>query len=225
MKKKQKRQFLSVILARKNSVRIKNKNLKKINGKTLIEHTVLFAKKFENISNILLSTDSKKIIHSVRKFKNIILHNREKKYSGSKSESLVLLKRIIKWYELKYEIKLRGVILLQPTTPFRNKSLLNKTLESFINNKFKFNYFSVSQNDKKNNLVISDNNLLKITKKKDNNCYINGSFYIFNKSKIKKNIKESILSYKSKGVKISSIKYSIDIDEYDDLKLARTYKK
>ena len=117
------------------------------------------------------------------------------------------------------------MILLQPTTPFRNKSLLNKTLESFINNKFKINYFSVSQNDKKNNLVISDNNLLEITKKKDNNCYINGSFYIFNKSKIKKNMKESILSYKSKGVKISSIKYSIDIDEYDDLKLARTYKK
>lgn len=215
---------IAIILARKNSKRIKNKNLKKVNGKSLIENTILFAKKFEKISTILISTDSDKIYKIAKKFKSIIFYTRTKKFSGAKSQSLVLLKKIIRWYESNYKIKLRGVILLQPTTPFRKKDLLNKVIKKYINDKSKFNYFSVSQDHLKNNITIYKNSLIKISKKRDHNCYINGSFYLFNKSKIKKNIKDTILSYKTKGVKISSIKYSIDINEYNDLKLARTFK-
>ena len=36
---------LIIIPARKNSVRLKNKNILKIKNKTLIEHTIIFAKK------------------------------------------------------------------------------------------------------------------------------------------------------------------------------------
>ena len=40
---------LIIIPARKNSVRLKNKNILKIKNKTLIEHTIIFAKKFYQI--------------------------------------------------------------------------------------------------------------------------------------------------------------------------------
>ena len=53
--------LLTIIPARKNSIRLKNKNIKKINGKSLVENTILFATKFKKFSNILVSTDSEKI--------------------------------------------------------------------------------------------------------------------------------------------------------------------
>ena len=51
-------QFIYLILARKGSVRIKNKNLKKIKNKSLVEHSIDFAKKVAKVDKIILSTDS-----------------------------------------------------------------------------------------------------------------------------------------------------------------------
>ena len=48
-----------LILAREGSVRLKNKNLKLINKKSLVARTVEFAKKIAPISKIILSTNSK----------------------------------------------------------------------------------------------------------------------------------------------------------------------
>ena len=81
-------QFLSVILARKNSKRIKNKNLKKVNGKSLIENTILFAKKYEKISTILISSDSDKIYKIAKKFKSIIFYTRKKNFLEPKVSPL-----------------------------------------------------------------------------------------------------------------------------------------
>ena len=59
---KKKNQSLILILARKNSKRLKNKNIKKLNSKPLILWTINFAKKINRTNNILVSSDSLKII-------------------------------------------------------------------------------------------------------------------------------------------------------------------
>ena len=56
---------LIIIPARKNAVRLKNKNILKLHNKTLIEHTITFAKKICPNTHILVSTDSKKIREKV----------------------------------------------------------------------------------------------------------------------------------------------------------------
>ena len=53
--------FLGYIPARKNSIRIKNKNIKFLNGKPLIDYTLEAAKKSKFIKYIYVSTDSNKI--------------------------------------------------------------------------------------------------------------------------------------------------------------------
>ena len=53
--------IIYLILARKGSVRIKNKNLKKIQNKSLVQRSIEFTKKISKIENIVLSTDSRKI--------------------------------------------------------------------------------------------------------------------------------------------------------------------
>ena len=46
-----------VILARKNSKGLKQKNTKRLNNLSLIEHSILYAKKSKLISDIIISTD------------------------------------------------------------------------------------------------------------------------------------------------------------------------
>ena len=50
------------IFARAGSKKIKNKNLKKINGKPLILYSLNLAKKIKIIKKIFVSTDSRKIL-------------------------------------------------------------------------------------------------------------------------------------------------------------------
>ena len=50
--------YLTLIPARKNSKRIKNKNLIKINGVSLIDRTIAAALKIKNF--IIVSTDNEK---------------------------------------------------------------------------------------------------------------------------------------------------------------------
>ena len=92
-----------IIPAKKNSVRLKNKNLRKINGKTLVENSIVFCKKFKKISNIVLSTDSEKLKYCEKKSSRSLIHERQKKFSGSKSSTLILINRIIKWYRSKFK--------------------------------------------------------------------------------------------------------------------------
>jgi CMP-N-acetylneuraminic acid synthetase len=218
---------LIVIPARKNSVRLKNKNLRKINGKTLVENSIVFAKKFKKISNVVLSTDSEKIKNIVKKnYPEVLIHERQKKFSGSKSSTLILINRIIKWYRSKFKKKINSILLLQPTTPFRNYSLIKKTLINLNKDKIKTNYVSVSSNKLKNNINMNwHNKLITISEKKNPNCYVNGSFYIFRKHMIDKDLKKTIMSFRTKGVIIDRTKYLIDIDNYDDLKFAKKFEK
>ena len=64
-----KEHIIGIILARKGSKRLKNKNLKKINGRSLCEITIKFAKKLKFLKNIVLSTDDKKLFSLSRKNK------------------------------------------------------------------------------------------------------------------------------------------------------------
>ena len=64
---------LIIIPARKGSKRLKNKNFLKLNGKTLLEHTIEFAKTVNSSDSIIVSTDSSEIAQIAKKHKLIIL--------------------------------------------------------------------------------------------------------------------------------------------------------
>jgi CMP-N-acetylneuraminic acid synthetase len=55
--------ILFIIPARKNSIRLKNKNIRKIGGRTLVQWSIDFALSLKNyFLDIVVSTDSEKII-------------------------------------------------------------------------------------------------------------------------------------------------------------------
>lgn len=87
--------IMIIIPARQNSKRLKNKNLQKLGNYSLIENTIIFAKKnFKNFT-ILVSTDSKKM-RSLSLRQNILCPwLRPKKLSGDKSSSISVLKHAL----------------------------------------------------------------------------------------------------------------------------------
>lgn len=54
--------YVAIIPARKNSKRIKNKNLRKLNKKTLFDYTLDASLKSKKITKVLVTSDIKKIL-------------------------------------------------------------------------------------------------------------------------------------------------------------------
>ena len=76
-----KKKIYAFIFARKNSKRVKNKNIRKINNIELINHTINLAKKIKSIDKIFVSTDSKKIISLAQKKKKLNVFCGQKNYA------------------------------------------------------------------------------------------------------------------------------------------------
>ena len=127
--------IVAFILARKGSKRLRNKNLKTLFDKTsLVEATIKFAKKLKFVDNIVLSSDHKKILQISKKEKILSPGLRPKNLSGSQISSEKIVQYLLDWYEKKVK-KIDGILLLQPTTPFRSISFINKAYKIFLKKK------------------------------------------------------------------------------------------
>ena len=101
--------LICFIPARSGSTRLKNKNLKKINKLSLIEITInqaikskLFKKK-----NIILSSDSSKILNLGKKFGITCIKRSQKK----KFEDLFQVEKSISEFTQKSDLKYKGIVL------------------------------------------------------------------------------------------------------------------
>ena len=209
-----KNKFLVVIPARKNSRRLKNKNILKINGKSLIQHTVEFALKLKNVQHVLISTDIKDIR------KHILLTNRvlipwirPKELSKDKSSTMDVLSHAINWYNNNFG-KISGVILLQTTSPIRSIKIANKVINNYI--KFKKTSLTVKEIKSK---IKSD---IKYIKKKKKFYYPNGFIYVFPQNQI---LKKEIYNHNSSIVIDNNYYRNIDIDYKRDLIKAKKFLK
>ena len=87
--------MFAYIPARSGSVRIKNKNIKKFNGKPIIEITIKNLKKLRFLKNIFVSTDCEKIKKISENNGAITLNLRSKSLSNNKAGFIDLIKKDI----------------------------------------------------------------------------------------------------------------------------------
>ena len=138
--------ILVLILARGGSKRLKNKNILKLKKKPLITWTIKFAKKLPHITEIMISTDDNKIAKIGKMNEAYVPWLRPKNLSGNRITSTKAALHAINWYEKKVK-KIDGVLLLQPTSPFRNLKVFKKIIKLYKKN-FNKNYVSMSKNNK-----------------------------------------------------------------------------
>ena len=215
--------IICLILARKGSVRIKNKNLLKINNKSLVERSILFSKKILNSDKIILSTDSQQIRKIGIKHGINATDLRPENISKSNTSSYKSAIYEINKYEKKYS-KVDAIILLQPTTPFRSITTFRKLFKIFLKDPNKPLVSIKKINLKSDKLLQKRRRFVYpfMNNKKPSDLYLpSGAYFLITKKILVKN--KSFTSNKMNFYEIKNIKENIDIDTYDDLKIAKKF--
>ena len=214
--------ILVLILARGGSKRLPNKNILKLGKKHLINWSIDFAKKIPFVCDILVSTDSKKIGLIAKKRRALVPWIRPKKLSLDKAKSHDAALHAINWYENNIQ-KVDGLMLLQPTSPFRKLKTIKEGIRIFKNKK-NISVIGVERSKYNSNnyhiLSKTKNKYLKKLSKNTENIYReNGSFYLISPSNLRKN--KSFYSNNTSPLVCKLMIESIDIDTKDEWKIAK----
>jgi len=215
-------EFLAYIPARKNSIRVKNKNILRLGGKPLISYTLKAAKKSKYVNYIYISTDSKEVKKLVKKEKIKFYNFRKKKLSESKITMHELLSGELNILKNKFP-KFKYIVLLQPTSPFRTEHDIDKSCKLFLKNIRKANCLVsttiLNKSCDESKIMYSNGKYLQFKKNRNfkKKRLRNGpALMILKRDKFKKNL----LSGKILDFKMSK-KKSIDINikkDFDDAK-------
>ena len=213
--------ILVIIPARKGSKRLKKKNILKLGNKPLVQITIEFAKKLKNIFDIIVSTDDKAIVKIANKFNVKAPFIRPSSLSNDKTSSASVCVHAINFYEKKYK-NIDAILMLQPTSPFRSVKSINSAIKNFKESKYK-SVVSVNK--------LNLNPMTIIKKKQSKNYYffrkkeklyeINGNFFLINKNLFLK--KKKFFFPNTFLFNIKNFEETIDIDDINDLKMAKTF--
>ena len=119
---------LAIIPARSGSRGIPGKNMTKLNGKPLIEYTINFALSSKKIQRIFVSTDSKKIANFAQSMWITTPYLRPKKLSGDSTPMIDVVKHVLASLKKNENYIPKIICILQPTSPFRNKKMIDNAI-------------------------------------------------------------------------------------------------
>jgi CMP-N,N'-diacetyllegionaminic acid synthase len=122
--------ILALITAREGSKRIPGKNIRILGGKPLMLWSADAVKNISEICDILVSTDGVEIAQIARDANLLVPWLRPLELSGDETSSVDVALHALDWYEGVYG-KVDGLLLLQPTSPFRSLGTINKGISAF----------------------------------------------------------------------------------------------
>ncbi len=226
--------IIGIIPARGGSKGIPKKNLVKILDKSLLHYAINSAKRSHYIDKFYVSTDDEEISLAAKELNSSVIE-RPIELASDTSKSIDVIRHAIDFLEKEQSIYPDILVLIQPTTPFRDSSDIDKAIE-IIKKENCDSVVSVAQTPSHFNfewqLKINSNGFLKkiddsdlskiITQRQKltNTYFRNGAVYVCKVDVIKKH--NNI--YGSNSVPyVMSLKKSINIDSFDDLELAKFY--
>ena len=219
--------ILCTICVRSGSKGVKNKNIKKIKGKPLIYYTLNQARKSKLFNNIVISTDSEKILEYSKKKKNIDRIKRPKNLAKDDSPKIPVIRHCLIEMEKRYKKKYDLIFDLDVTSPLRKIYDLKKALNKMIRNKSD-NLFSVCLSKRnpyfnavefKKNKIKPIKNLMKQITSRQNAPVVydmNASIYIWKRITL---LNSNTVFQKRTSIYIMPEERSLDIDTPLDFKI------
>lgn len=122
--------ILAIVPARGGSKRLPGKNIKLLGNKPLITWTIEAAMGISEICEILVSTDNSEIASVAEIAGAKVPWLRPEHLSSDEATSVEVAIHALNWYENEYG-KVDGVLLLQPTSPYRTKLTIQKGIQLF----------------------------------------------------------------------------------------------
>ena len=135
---------MGIIPARQGSKGIPNKNIVNIAGKPLIAHSIEIANNCQEISTVLVSTDSEKYAKIAEEYGAIVPFLRPREISQSDSTDIEYLKHALIWLGEHEGQVPEYVVLLRPTTPIRKVEHLREAVHLMKYNKTASSVVSVN---------------------------------------------------------------------------------
>jgi CMP-N,N'-diacetyllegionaminic acid synthase len=125
--------FLFLIPARGGSKGIPKKNIKELCGKPLIYYTIDAIRDFAPIENICVSTDDFTIKHLIEDYGIKVPFIRPSILATDTSTTQDVIRHALNFYNQEGR-QFKGLVLLQPTSPFRKSSHIIEALQLFSEN-------------------------------------------------------------------------------------------
>ena len=222
--------YLAVITARGGSKGIPGKNIKPLNGKPLILYTVEAARMVFQDKYIYVSTDSQEIKNTVESTGLEVPFLRPAELAMDTSSSEDVLKHAIT-EAIQRGLVFDAVVLLQPTSPFRNHEHIQAAIKQFekqpdslllsVTEAKENPYYTLMEEDKEGILQKSKESTFTRRQECPRVWNVNGAIYIFPTDEFKTLGLKNMKKIKHPMNKVSSI----DIDDVDDWFLAESLLK
>ena len=124
-------QFFAVIPARKGSKGITNKNMQLIGEKPMILYTMEAALDSNELKNIILSSDDQNIINLAHKIGLDAPFTRPDYLARDDSKISDVILHALDWHKSTYSNLPNNIVLLQPTSPFRDSEDIDRAIKLF----------------------------------------------------------------------------------------------
>ena len=222
--------IIALICARGGSKGLKNKNLLKIDNKSLLRIAIEQSKKIKFIKQVYVSTDSIKIANEAKKFGAIVPFIRPKKLSRDNTPEILVWRHAIDFLKSELKIKPDYIISLPTTSPLRKITDINlcikKTFKENLDMLFTATpsyrnpYFNmIKKKARKISIVCKEKKKIFFRRQDAPICYdLSTVCFIFKTDYVKNNI--DLFSGKVDFFEVSK-ESSIDIDTKFDYKLAK----
>ena len=218
--------ILAVVTARMGSKRLPGKNIKLLGGKPMINWTIEVARGIDEICDVLVTTDSTEIAEIARNAGAYIPWLRPNDLASESATSVDVVLHALNWYEENNQV-VDGVLLLQPTSPFRSHSMIREGLKLY--KAMNESVVAVSPWRRQNSTVFVENGkFLSAIESRDAESMgslpgrglfcPNGGLYIVAPAKLRKH--KSFFEGKISGVFVKSEIEELDIDTEHDWLLA-----
>ena len=220
---------LVIIPARGGSKGAPRKNIKLLHGKPLIQYTIEAAQKLFDDNLICVSTDDIEIKEVVEKHNLKVPFLRPYELAADHSGTYEVLMHAVNFYEVEKKYFPDTIILLQPTSPFRNEKHLLEAIDIFIKSKAEIvvsvketqsnPYYVLKEEDNRGWLVSSKDGNFSRRQDCPKVYELNGAIYIIDL----KTLKQKTIGEFDKVKKYEMSEYnSIDIDTPLDWKIAES---
>jgi CMP-N,N'-diacetyllegionaminic acid synthase len=219
--------ILALIPARSGSKRVPNKNKRNLEGKPLIVWSIEVALGLPFVCDVMVSTDDIEIAQISNDAGALVPWLRPDILSTDRASSIDVALHAINWYENNIG-NIDGLMLLQPTSPFRTRKNLLAAIELFECER-RYPVIGVSpardhplwtfrMEDNFCTPFFKDHGLELRSQDLDPAFVVNGSLYICTTTHIKEN--KSFFSNKNAPLIMNSYRESIDIDSEEDFLIA-----
>lgn len=220
--------ILAIVPARGGSKGIKDKNIKEIEGRPLIEYTIEAAKCCEYIDEIVVSTDSEKIAKVAKKAGAKVPFLRPDELASDTARTIDVVLFTIEQLKLigqEYDI----VVLLQPTSPLRDEDDICGAIEKYVscNMKSLVSVSEVSESPILMRQIVDETHMEKLLninstiRRQDMAKYymVNGSIYINKIEELNSDtsLNDNVIPY------VMDRSHSVDIDDYVDIEVMKYY--